>query len=121
MEKTPRHIAVIMDGNGRWAKAHNQLRIFGHKEGVKRVREIVKYCRNDKDIETLTLYTFSSENWTRPKLEIKGLMNLIKVTIKKEIKDLVKNDIKVNIIGDISVLSERLNKKIKAHKMSLRR
>ena len=81
MPKTPNHIAIIMDGNGRWAKSNNKPRIFGHKTGVKRVREIVRYCRNDKDINVLTLYTFSSENWTRPKLEIKALMNLIKLTI----------------------------------------
>ena len=81
MSKTPGHIAIIMDGNGRWAKSHGKPRIFGHRTGVKRVREIVKYCRNNENIQILTLYTFSSENWTRPKLEIKALMNLIKVTI----------------------------------------
>ena len=104
MPKTPKHIAIIMDGNGRWAQSLSKPRIFGHKVGVERVRDIVKYCRNDKEIKILTLYTFSSENWTRPKTEIKGLMNLIKITIKKEIRDLIQNGIKINIIGDISKL-----------------
>ena len=112
MPKTPNHIAIIMDGNGRWAKSNNKPRIFGHKAGVKRVREIVKHCRNNKDISVLTLYTFSSENWTRPKLEIKALMNLIKLTIDSEIDDLIENGIKVNIIGDISQLPKSVFKKL---------
>ena len=78
MSKYPNHIAIIMDGNGRWANQKNKPRIFGHRMGVQRVREIVKFCRNSEYIDILTLYTFSSENWMRPKLEIKTLMNLIK-------------------------------------------
>ena len=95
MSKYPNHIAIIMDGNGRWAKLKNKPRLFGHKIGVKRVREVVEFCRNNEDINILTLYTFSSENWMRPKLEIKGLMTLIKTTIDSQIKDLIKNGIRI--------------------------
>ena len=104
MSKYPNHIAIIMDGNGRWANQKNKPRIFGHRMGVQRVREIVKFCRNSEYIDILTLYTFSSENWMRPKLEIKTLMNLIKTTINNQLDDLIKNGIKIKIIGEISSL-----------------
>ena len=104
MSKYPNHIAIIMDGNGRWANQKNKPRIFGHRMGVQRVREIVKFCRNSEYIDILTLYTFSSENWMRPKLEIKTLMNLIKSTINNQLDDLIKNGIKIKIIGEISSL-----------------
>ena len=104
MKDYPDHIAIIMDGNGRWAKKKNKPRIYGHKIGVERVREIVEFCRNNNDIKLLTLYTFSSENWLRPKLEISGLMRLISSTIDNQINDLIQNGIKVRIIGDISTL-----------------
>ena len=104
MSKYPNHIAIIMDGNGRWANQKNKPRIFGHRMGVQRVREIVKFCRNSEYIDILTLYTFSSENWMRPKLEIKTLMNLIKTTIDNQLDDLIKNGIKIKIIGEISSL-----------------
>ena len=104
MKEYPHHIAIIMDGNGRWAKKKNKPRIYGHKIGVERVREIVEFCRNNNDIKLLTLYTFSSENWLRPKLEISGLMRLISSTIDNQINDLIQNGIKVRIIGDISAL-----------------
>ena len=104
MKEYPHHIAVIMDGNGRWAKKKNKPRIYGHKIGVERVREIVEFCRNNNDIKLLTLYTFSSENWLRPKLEISGLMRLISSTIDNQINDLIQNGIKVRIIGNISAL-----------------
>ena len=113
MPKTPNHIAIIMDGNGRWAKLNNKPRIFGHRTGVKRVREIVEYCRHNKDINVLTLYTFSSENWTRPKLEIKALMNLIKLTIDSEIDNLIENGIKVNIIGQRKGLPKDIEEIVK--------
>ena len=76
MNEAPKHIAIIMDGNGRWAKNNHQPRIFGHKEGVRRVNEIVEFCATDTNIKILTLYTFSFENWLRPKKEIDSLMSL---------------------------------------------
>ena len=112
MEDYPNHIAIIMDGNGRWAKEKNKARIYGHKIGVSRVRELVEFCRNNKDIGLLTLYTFSSENWLRPKLEINGLMKLIKTTIENQIEDLVENGIKIRIIGDISTLPNSVREKL---------
>ena len=102
--KEPEHIAIIMDGNGRWAKANNRPRIFGHKAGVNRVNKIVEYCVKNESIKILTLYTFSSENWLRPKLEVKGLMNLIIKTVNNELNNLISNGVKVKIIGDISNL-----------------
>ena len=101
-----------MDGNGRWAKINNKPRIFGHKSGVNRVNEIVEFAANNKDIEILSLYTFSSENWLRPKLEIKGLMNLIISTINKEINNLLDNCVKVRILGDTSILSDSVRGKL---------
>ena len=112
MEKYPSHIAIIMDGNGRWAKLRNKPRIFGHKRGVERVRDIVKYCRNTHYINFLTLYTFSSENWMRPKLEINALMKLIKTTIIEQIDDLVSNGIQVRIIGDVESLPKFVYEKL---------
>ena len=112
MSKYPNHIAIIMDGNGRWANQKNKPRIFGHRMGVQRVREIVKFCRNSEYIDILTLYTFSSENWMRPKLEIKTLMNLIKSTINNQLDDLIKNGIKIKIIGEISSLPTSVYNKL---------
>ena len=112
MSKYPNHIAIIMDGNGRWANQKNKPRIFGHKTGVQRVREIVKFCRNNEYINILTLFTFSSENWMRPKLEIKSLMNLIKTTIDKQIGDLTRNGIRIKIIGEISSLPKSVYNKL---------
>ena len=112
MKKYPSHIAIIMDGNGRWAKLRNKPRIFGHKRGVERVRDIVKYCRNSSYINFLTLYTFSSENWMRPKLEINALMKLIKTTIIEQIDDLVSNGIQIRIIGDIESLPKFVHDKL---------
>ena len=110
--KEPKHIAIIMDGNGRWAKANNKPRIFGHKMGVNRVNEIVEYCVKNDSIKVLTLYTFSSENWLRPKLEVKGLMNLIIATVNKELNNLIDNEVKVKIIGDISNLPKIVKNKL---------
>ena len=112
MKEHPNHIAIIMDGNGRWAIGKNKPRIYGHKIGVSRVREIVEFCRNNKNIKFLTLYTFSSENWLRPKLEINGLMRLIKTTIETQIDDLMQNGIKIRIIGDISSLPNKVHNKL---------
>ena len=112
MEEYPNHIAIIMDGNGRWAKQKRKPRIYGHKVGVDRVQEIVEFCRNNKHIKLLTLYTFSSENWLRPKLEINGLMRLIKITIDNQIEALIQNGIKIRIIGDISSLPKSVYNKL---------
>ena len=110
--KEPKHIAIIMDGNGRWAKENSKPRIFGHKMGVNRVNEIVEYCVKNNSIKILTLYTFSSENWLRPKLEVKGLMNLIIATVNKELNNLIDNGVKVKIIGDISNLPKLVKNKL---------
>ena len=112
MKKYPRHIAIIMDGNGRWAKNKNKPRIFGHKRGVDRVRDIVEFCRNTSYVKFLTLYTFSSENWMRPKLEINALMKLIETTINEQIDDLVSNGIQIRIIGDIESLPKFVYSKL---------
>ena len=112
MKKYPSHIAIIMDGNGRWAKNRNKPRIFGHKRGVDRVRDIVEFCRNTSYVNFLTLYTFSSENWMRPKLEINALMKLIETTINEQIDDLVSNGIQIRIIGDIESLPESVYSKL---------
>ena len=107
----PRHVAIIMDGNGRWAQRQGQPRIFGHREGVNSVREIVQIA-GDIGVEYLTLYTFSKENWKRPKDEVSSLMNLLSVTVKKEAVELNRNNVRLNILGDINDLPERTRKRI---------
>jgi undecaprenyl diphosphate synthase len=101
-----------MDGNGRWAKERGLPRIAGHREGINSVREITKIC-GEIGVKYLTLYTFSTENWSRPKTEVKALMTLLLSTIKKEIKELHKNDVKFSTIGDISILPKGTVKGIK--------
>ena len=96
----PMHVAIIMDGNGRWAKSRSQPRIFGHKAGVKSVRRITELA-GELGLETLTLYTFSHENWKRPKLEVSALMNLLLDTITKEVDDLHRNNVRLTVIGDL--------------------
>lgn len=96
----PRHVAIIMDGNGRWAKSKSQPRIFGHKAGVKTVRKITELA-GELGLEALTLYTFSSENWKRPKMEVSALMNLLLDTISKEVDDLDRNNVRLTVIGDL--------------------
>jgi undecaprenyl diphosphate synthase len=105
-EKLPRHIAVIMDGNGRWAKLHGKPRVFGHKNGVISVREITEAAA-ELGISYLTLYAFSTENWSRPQLEVNALMGLLVETIKKELNTLHKNNIRLHAIGDLSRLPEK--------------
>lgn len=112
LKTIPRHIAIIMDGNGRWAKQRGLPRIAGHREGINSVREITKIC-GEIGVKYLTLYTFSTENWSRPKTEVKALMTLLLSTIKKEIKELHKNDVKFSTIGDISILPKGTVKGIK--------
>ena len=106
-EKMPKHIAVIMDGNGRWAKKRGMRREFGHRAGRKAVKKIVESCAELK-IKNLTLYAFSTENWNRPKLEIDFLMQLLFLSLKDELKNLNKNNIKFKTIGNL----DRLPKKI---------
>jgi len=101
--RIPQHIAVIMDGNGRWAKAHGKPRVFGHKNGVKSVREVTEGCA-ELGVKYLTLYAFSTENWGRPRLEVTALMGLLVETIRKEIKTLNDNNIRLKAIGDTSKL-----------------
>ena len=103
LAKLPKHIAVIMDGNGRWAKHQNKPRVFGHRNGVKSVREVTEACA-ELGVEYLTLYAFSQENWNRPKLEVNALMGLLVDTLTKEMATLTKNDIKLEAIGNISQL-----------------
>ncbi|MCO6490381.1 MAG: isoprenyl transferase [Phaeodactylibacter sp.] len=103
IEKLPRHIAIIMDGNGRWAKQHGKPRVFGHRNGVTAVRETTEAAA-ELGVEYLTLYAFSTENWNRPKLEVSALMRLLVETLHKEINTLNKNDIRLQAIGDISKL-----------------
>ena len=109
--KLPVHIAIIMDGNGRWAKQQGKGRIYGHKHGVESVRKIVETCA-EIGIKYLTLYTFSVENWQRPKTEINALMSLLVSTIKKEISTLMKNNIRLDVIGDIQRLPENTYKQV---------
>lgn len=101
--KLPEHIAIIMDGNGRWAKEKGLSRIAGHYEGVNSVREIVRAC-GEWDIKVLTLYTFSTENWKRPKDEVAALMLLLLNTIRKEVKELNANNVRLMVIGDLNQL-----------------
>ena len=105
----PKHIAIIMDGNGRWAKAHSLPRIAGHKEGIDSVRAITKKC-GDIGVKHLSLYTFSSENWRRPKNEVKALMRLLLLTIRREIKDLNKNNVRLTTIGNMGNLPDDARK-----------
>ncbi len=107
----PCHIAIIMDGNGRWAKKRFMPRVMGHRAGVKSVKKIVKFC-NDQKIEVLSLFAFSSENWRRPPEEVSLLMKLFSVTLEFEIKKLAKNNVKLICIGDRSAFSSELQDKI---------
>ena len=107
----PRHIAIIMDGNGRWAKQKGRLRVFGHENGVKTVRTTVENCVK-LNLEYLTLYTFSTENWNRPKIEVDTLMRLLVSSLKKELATFQKNNVKLNTIGDISSLPKRANREL---------
>jgi len=113
LEKLPRHIAVIMDGNGRWAKEHGKPRVFGHRNGVKSVRETTEAAA-ELGIDYLTLYAFSTENWNRPKLEISALMTLLVETLHKEIHTLMENNIRLQAIGQIDKLPAKTHKALLA-------
>ena len=107
----PRHIAIIMDGNGRWAKRQGLMRLFGHKRGGEAVHNITETCA-ELGIGYLTLYAFSTENWNRPKEEVDGLMNLLVDTIEKETETLMKNDVRLTTIGDTNRLPEKARQKL---------
>ncbi|RLV59849.1 di-trans,poly-cis-decaprenylcistransferase [Parashewanella curva] len=111
-QAAPQHVAIIMDGNGRWAQAKGQPRVMGHRAGVKAVRRAVSTAR-EMGIKSLTLFAFSSENWRRPEQEVGLLMELFITVLQREIKLLHKNGVRLNIIGDTSRFAERLQKQIK--------
>jgi undecaprenyl diphosphate synthase len=111
VNKLPKHIAIIMDGNGRWAKEKGQDRLYGHFHGVESVRDIVEGCA-ELGIEYLTLYAFSTENWDRPEYEVVGLMELLVETIRKETETLNKNNIKLHVIGDMKMLPDYAKKEL---------
>ena len=107
----PRHIAIIMDGNGRWAKKHNTKRVIGHREGVKALHRIVEAC-GDFDLEYLTVYAFSTENWGRSKTEVSYLLKLIMDSLNKEIDELVENNVNIRFIGSREKLAESYYKQV---------
>ena len=108
-EKLPQHVAVIMDGNGRWAKKHGSVRLFGHQNGIKSVQEITE-AAGQLGIKYLTLYTFSVENWNRPKLEVDGLMKLLSSTLAEQIQKLHANNVRLKVIGNGALPSAIKNK-----------
>ncbi len=103
--KLPRHVAIIMDGNGRWARERGRPRIFGHRAGIESVRDVVKAC-SEIGIKYLTLYTFSRENWRRPRAEVTSLMSMLRDLLRKEVKELDENDVKIETIGRTQDLPE---------------
>jgi undecaprenyl diphosphate synthase len=125
-ENLPKHLAIIMDGNGRWAKQQGLLRVMGHENGTKSVRQVVEASAK-LGIQNLTLYAFSTENWNRPKFEVDTLMNLLIKSLKKELPTLLENNIKLNTIGNLdklpknaqSELLEVLNKTKENNRMTL--
>ena len=110
-ENLPRHIAIIMDGNGRWAKQRGKMRVFGHENGVEAVRRTVENCAKLK-IDFLTLYAFSTENWKRPKIEVQTLMRLLVASLRKELKTLNDNSIRLNAIGNLDFLPAKVAKEL---------
>ena len=111
MQRLPSHIAIIMDGNGRWAKEKGEDRLFGHLHGVESVRNIVEGCA-ELGIQNLTLYAFSTENWDRPENEVSGLMALLVDTIHKEVPTLNKNNIRLHVIGEVNMLPDAAKKEL---------
>lgn len=108
----PQHVAIILDGNGRWGKLHGHERTYGHKFGASNVKTIVRAAGN-LGIKKLTLYAFSTENWKRPKLEVNFLMTLFKDYLINQLRELIKENVQVNIVGDVTKLSESLQREIK--------
>ncbi|MFK2819407.1 isoprenyl transferase [Flavobacteriaceae sp. LMIT009] len=111
LDHLPEHIAIIMDGNGRWAKERGKLRVIGHEKGAKAVKKVVEGCA-ELGVKNLTLYAFSTENWNRPKLEVQTLMKLLISSLKKEINTLQKNNIKLNAIGNLKALPSQVYKEL---------
>ena len=111
LDNTPNHVAIIMDGNGRWAKLKGKSRLFGHKNGIKSVQKIVE-CAKKIGIKNLTLYAFSTENWNRPKKEIETLMSILIDTLRKEINKMVENNVQFKCIGDMSKLPDNVVKEV---------
>jgi len=109
--EAPKHLAIIMDGNGRWAQLRNKKRTFGHKAGVEKTREIVEACA-EKGVQSLTLFAFSSENWSRPEEEVSYLMELFILALKREVKMLNKNNAQLKFIGNIAGFNSKLQKSI---------
>ncbi len=107
-----KHIAIIMDGNGRWAELQGKKRVKGHEKGAKVVKEITTYCSKNDEIERLTLYAFSTENWKRPRLEVEFLMKLLEKYLKDELKGYLENNVRFEPIGDIRAFSKSLQKTI---------
>ncbi|MDY0124406.1 polyprenyl diphosphate synthase [Sulfurimonas sp.] len=108
-----RHIAIIMDGNGRWAQLREQKRVKGHEAGAKVVRAITEFCARDEDIERLTLYAFSTENWKRPRLEVEFLMKLLQKYLESELENYLQNNIRFEPIGDMRAFSSSLQQTIR--------
>jgi undecaprenyl diphosphate synthase len=111
MEEIPEHIAIIMDGNGRWAKKRGASRIFGHQNAIQAVRETVERCA-ELQVGYLTLFAFSTENWSRPQREVDGLMSLLVSAIKDELPTLIKNNVRLHSIGDIAALPNKVKKNL---------
>ena len=109
----PNHVAIIMDGNGRWAKKIGRKRVFGHENGTNSVRECIDASLN-LGIKNLTLYVFSTENWNRPKFEVNALMDLLVYSLEKERTSILENDIKLNVLGDLDTLKEKPKSKLKS-------
>jgi len=107
----PKHVAIIMDGNGRWAKQRGKLRMFGHENGTKAVRQVVE-SSTELGVKYLTLYAFSTENWNRPKIEVQTLMRLLISSLKKEINTLQDNDIRLNAIGNFNALPNKVKREL---------
>jgi len=112
IDRVPKHVAIIMDGNGRWAAQRGNDRIFGHEHGIDSVRESIKAAA-EVGVKYLTLYAFSTENWNRPKYEVDALMTLMVHVIKAETNDLLKNNVQLKVIGDLNSLPKSLQKQIK--------
>jgi undecaprenyl diphosphate synthase len=108
----PRHVAIIMDGNGRWAERQNKPRVAGHRAGVEIVRDVVKTC-GELGVEVLTLFAFSSENWRRPQKEVGLLMETFLIALEREVKKLHRNNVQLRVIGDVSAFAEKIQQRIK--------
>ena len=115
IQRLPKHIAVIMDGNGRWAKKQGAARVFGHKNAIKAVRDVTESCA-ELGVKYLTLYAFSTENWSRPKLEVNALMQLLVSTIRSEIKTLMDNEVRLETIGDTNSLPTKCQEELREAK-----